>query len=352
MYDFPNSPTTGQTTTTPSGSFRWDGTKWAPVGAGGYLPLTGGTLTGNLTLSYSGYPSVILNSPASGSVRAVYGQTGGLPRWGVNVANSNPETGSNVGSNFSIDRYNDAGSYVDSPLAISRATGVTTLSANLSIACASAALGLSKPVSGTSNGIYGQTGGVTRWSVAVGDSTPESGSNAGSNFVLNRHNDAGAFIDSPFVINRPDGMVTMTDGAIIGLQGVRYSTYSTHFHAFNWNGSAIVAWVDNTNVGTIAVTSDYRTKKDVQSLPGTWDIVKRLRPVRYTQAAFKIFEADDKERWGFVAHELQDVLIEDAATGFKDGEEIQSPNSWTIVAALTRALQEAITRIEALESKV
>ena len=62
--------------------------------------------------------------------------------------------------------------------------------------------------------------------------------------------------------------------------------------------------------------------------------------------------ADGVERWGFLAHELQDALIMDAATGYKDTtEEIQSPNPWTVIAALTKALQEAMARIEALEAR-
>ena len=56
MFDFPNSPTTGQSVSMPDGSARiWDGTKWqAGTGAGAaaaFLPLTGGTLTGLLTLA-------------------------------------------------------------------------------------------------------------------------------------------------------------------------------------------------------------------------------------------------------------------------------------------------------------
>jgi hypothetical protein len=44
-------------------------------------------------------------------------------------------------------------------------------------------------------------------------------------------------------------------------------------------------------------------------------------------------------------------LIADAATGVKDDENrIQSPNPWTVIAVLTKALQEAMARIEALEA--
>ena len=98
-----------------------------------------------------------------------------------------------------------------------------------------------------------------------------------------------------------------------------------------------------------------------------WDTVKALRPISYeyndwkppwhqpTEAAGSSpiqFAADGVERWGFIAHELQETLIMDAATGVKDEEYlIQSPNPWTVIAALTKALQEAMARIEALEAR-
>jgi len=48
-------------------------------------------------------------------------------RWKIRTT-SEAETGSNAGSNFELVRYNDAGSVVDQPLVINRATGQITLS--------------------------------------------------------------------------------------------------------------------------------------------------------------------------------------------------------------------------------
>lgn len=131
-----------------------------------------------------------------------------------------------------------------------------------------------------------------------------------------------------------------------------------------WPGGAAHLWIDNVNQGSINVTSDYRIKKDVADLPSTWERVKALKPISYTQAEYHpaiataraegdpaMFPADDIERWGFIAHELQDTLVTSAATGVKDQPDlIQSPNWPTIVAALTKALQEAMARIETLEA--
>jgi hypothetical protein len=64
-----------------------------------------------------------------------------------------------------------------------------------------------------------------------------------------------------------------------------------------------------------------------------------------------MFVDDANERWGFLAHELQETTIATAATGVKDSPDtIQSPNPFTLIAALTKALQEAMTRIEQLEA--
>lgn len=48
-FDFPNAPTLNQIATAPNGSYRWDGIKWVTTGTGGFLALSGGTVTGAVT---------------------------------------------------------------------------------------------------------------------------------------------------------------------------------------------------------------------------------------------------------------------------------------------------------------
>ena len=180
-----------------------------------------------------------------------------------------------------------------------------------------------------------------------------------------------------------DGALTVGGGYMCrsGFAGA----VGTNKFNMQWTG-AMALYVDTTNLGNISVTSDYRTKKDVTDLPSTWETVKALRPIKYTQAQFTppshvkyvaeevlrakkeaddnpaitprevstapMFEADDIERWGFIAHELQETLTPSASTGEKDSPDtIQSPNPFTVIAALTKALQEAMARIEALEAR-
>jgi hypothetical protein len=134
---------------------------------------------------------------------------------------------------------------------------------------------------------------------------------------------------------------------------------------FNISWSPAHLWIDSTDLGAITISSDYRTKKDVTDLPGMWETVKALRPISYTQADFDppsalktatkdyqpLFVADNIERWGFLAHELQEATVDSAASCPKDDPAaIQAPNPFTVLAALTKALQEAMARIEALEA--
>lgn len=91
-----------------------------------FLPLAGGTLTGNLSISKN-TPLVVLNKSASGQANYIQGQMGGAGRWLLTLGDITAEGGANAGSDFSITRYNDAGVFQSSPIAINRASGAITL---------------------------------------------------------------------------------------------------------------------------------------------------------------------------------------------------------------------------------
>ena len=169
--------------------------------------------------------------------------------------------------------------------------------------------------------------------------------------------------------------------------------YGAQLFNMLWTGTFMTLFADNTNLGQIGGTSDYRIKKDIEPLPSMWEQVKALKPIKYTQAEFQtvmsaetaqtvarqkaekaardaeilkaspdailrqeeeprgpLFVADDIERWGFIAHEAQETLVPTAASGEKDMEDgVQGLNLAPILAATVKALQEAMARIEALE---
>ena len=113
-------------------------------------------------------------------------------------------------------------------------------------------------------------------------------------------------------------------------------------------------------VGSVSVTasatsyntsSDYRLKEDVQPMTGASDRVLALKPVNFA------WKADGSRVDGFLAHEAQEVVPE-SVTGTKDAVDAdgnpvyQGIDQSKLVPLLTAALQEALTKIDALETRI
>ena len=125
---------------------------------------------------------------------------------------------------------------------------------------------------------------------------------------------------------------------------------------------------DATNHGTIKrngsgisynSNSDYRLKENIVSLTGGITRLKNLKPSRFNWKSIPNVTVD-----GFIAHEAQTVVPE-AVDGVKDqvaddsnvdtenGKPIyQKMDNAKLVPLLTAALQEAVAKIEVLETKV
>jgi hypothetical protein len=74
---------------------------------------------------------------------------------------------------------------------------------------------MNTPAAGTACGWFvGQRAGLTRWDMLLGSTDAETGGNAGSDFYLNSHNDAGGALSTPIRINRPTGQLNLT-GAVV-----------------------------------------------------------------------------------------------------------------------------------------
>lgn len=86
------------------------------------------TFTSDQTISKAS-PALILNASATTQINAIRGRVASATRWQINLGDGAAESGSNVGSDFSIYKYNDAGSLVSAPLTIARNTGVMALEA-------------------------------------------------------------------------------------------------------------------------------------------------------------------------------------------------------------------------------
>ena len=129
--------------------------------------------------------------------------------------------------------------------------------------------------------------------------------------------------------------------------GLQLKNASTGTAARIYYGSSIVGSITNTTSATAYNTSsDYRLKENVVDITNGITRVKQLQPKRFNFIVDPTTSVD-----GFLAHEAQSVIPE-AVTGEKDGEEMQGIDQSKLVPLLTAALQEAIAKIETLETKV
>jgi hypothetical protein len=346
-----------------------------------YVNLTGDTMTGPLAVVMAS-PSLALNTTGSGQAAAIFGNSSSGQRWMLRLGNGEAESGSNAGSNFDIHRYSDTGSYIGGVLTIQRSNGQINTIGNLTVG----GITRSQSYYGPINFAEGGNNSIAR--DTVGNTLHKSDN--GHYF----QNGAGSV---NYLAVAPPGNVEVwnnlnvvgTSGALGGFSCRAGSGTAVTGYTFQINHVDSVGeefWVGAVKIGLLTIASDYRIKKDVIDLPTMWDTVKALRPIKYTQAEYQplsqkkyiaeeivksrkeaeenpeakprevntgpMFANDDTERWGFIAHELQEALTPSAATGVKDSPDtVQSPNPFTLIAALTKALQEAMARIEALEAR-
>ena len=122
---------------------------------------------------------------------------------------------------------------------------------------------------------------------------------------------------------------------------------------FQNSGGTTVGKIDHGHSTTqYRTSSDYRLKENAVSISDGITRLKKLKPYR-----FNFIAEPDKIVDGFFAHEAA-VAVPEAVSGTKD--EVDSDNNPIIqgidhsklVPLLTASLQEAITKIETLESKV
>jgi hypothetical protein len=124
-------------------------------------------------------------------------------------------------------------------------------------------------------------------------------------------------------------------------------------HILFINGNGTIGSIRSAGTSTAYNTSsDYRLKENVVEITDGIDRVKLLNPSRFNFIADSDTTVD-----GFLAHEAQAVVPE-AVTGTHnevdaDGNPVmQGIDQSKLVPLLTAALQEAITKIEALEARV
>jgi hypothetical protein len=156
----------------------------------------------------------------------------------------------------------------------------------------------------------------------------------------------------------------------------RIDATSSYFAVWRYGGSTVGTITTNGSSTSYNTSSDYRLKKNIVDLDNAIERVKQI-PVR----RFSFIVEPDVTVDGFLAHEVADTVPE-AITGTKDETKTeeyevtpavmddddnvvtaavmgtrevpvyQGIDQSKLVPLLTAALQEAVTRIETLESEV
>lgn len=168
--------------------------------------------------------------------------------------------------------------------------------------------------------------------------------NSDGNVVVGRLLASSSSADNGIVL-RPAGEIYLA----------RDGTSSQNHLLFINNAASSAATVGSVSTSGSATSfntsSDYRLKEDIVEMQDSISRVQALKPVNF---AWKL---DGTRVDGFLAHEAQEVVPE-AVTGTKDAvdedgqPDYQGIDQSKIVPLLTKALQEALTKIESLEARV
>ena len=272
-------------------------TTYVPMTVNGNLSVSAGSLAVSYDVTFgfngAGYSAIYMNA-APNTNRITYYQSNGSVRW-LYGTGAGAESGGNVGSDFFLAAYNDAGTAIHTSLYFSRATGLGTVegdpTAPLGIATKqytdnkfvaisggnyvaktgeniSGALGVTNSISinaaagnGSTlwlNAVAGQPAQIIGTRVGPLHWNMQLGNGAGTDdFYVHRYNDAGTYLDAPFTINRSTGDVTIPHALNIGFDTVCHNVYhdgtagimfrglgQTHWVGLGWDGSWVTLYVD------------------------------------------------------------------------------------------------------------
>jgi len=130
------------------------------------------------------------------------------------------------------------------------------------------------------------------------------------------------------------------------------NTGGTGYIRFRNSGNSSIGYITwSGSTTSYNTSSDYRLKDNVSPMSDSIDRLKQLKPSTWT------WTQDGSHGEGFLAHEAQTVVPE-AVTGTKDAVDdegnpiYQGIDQAKLVPLLTASLQEAITKIEDLETRI
>ena len=275
----------------------------------------------------SGSALMYLNSPVA-SPNGIFGQKGGLNRWQMQLGIGGPEGGGNAGSDFGLYRYNDAGTLIDQPLAISRATGAASFTGAIS----SGPLTVNGVLSTTGN-INGGAGGYVATTYLRMGSTNYNFNVSGSALQVGVNGATFGTLPKSLVVG---SFTSILDTTALNAAGAQMAV---------WSGGTAGTW-------SVAISSDRRLKSGLAL--SSKDALEAI-------AAMPVYECDMTQPlegateqhwdWALIADEVKPVVplaVMDADP--EAGIEYAAMRDYPLIPLLIRAVQQLTERVAELEA--
>lgn len=168
--------------------------------------------------------------------------------------------------NFAIAYTDASGNYLGSGFQMSRSSGAVTIPISLSIPAAGNPLVVGSntagptyinvnAAAGNNHGYTIQNAGLNRW-VLYAQNNAETGGNAGSDFILSRYTDAGAWIDNPITIIRSTGQTIVSGAGGLAVNNVAIFNGTTTFNAAT-TFNTTTSFISSANFNTVTATSTW-----------------------------------------------------------------------------------------------
>ncbi len=326
-----------------------------------------------------GWPNIFVNKAGSGVGAAVSGLINGKARWSITLGDQTAETGGNSGSNFAIDRSDDAGNWVATAMTIRRNDGRAWFAQQI-IGKIDRAVNVDT-VDGASGGTITSQLSVNGAILARGNSGAD-----GSQFVSYAYNDPNKAVQY-YCTQNGNGVcaiISPGDGGTrnwfqfyyngnayipnqlsIGVDciiGKNIKTMNGHWWRWHWNGDAgdphFYAFVDDSNQGWATLNSDERLKEDIVPLESDTEAFMRLVPINFRWRKRGPLTNNDRKVDGLSAQNVRDsfplATFGDFDTPLsEDGETPDFPGSVEdrgVMAHVILQVQKLIRRVDALET--
>ena len=198
-----------------------------------------------------------------------------------------------------------------------------------------------------------QTLGRIRYEMA--NNNMEFWTNATQKMVINSSGNVGIGETAPSSKLYIQGSTSTTSSQLMRIRSTTsFSTTPGRIIEFIRSNNTIRGYISMNQYGVqYNTSSDYRLKENITPINDALDRLKKLKPNRFS---WKEGPSDYKVD-GFIAHEVAEVIPE-AVSGEKDAVDENNKPSYQgidqakIVPLLTAALQEAVTKIEQLETRI